>query len=136
MSKADLNIWYRKLCLELQSLYVHCSSWPGLHTLQQGFWSFQTEGDWPLSWTSSIFKLLFPSHQAACLLSCCPSQPCAGLQFYLMSLHRSLVLTIVERLESVWLSVWTGVFYTGNRFKHIQLILVMRGEQEGFLKRN
>ena len=25
---------------------------------------------------------LLPSHQAVCLLSCSPSQPCAGLQFY------------------------------------------------------
>jgi hypothetical protein len=32
--------------------------------------------------------------------------------------------------------VWTGVFYTGNKFKHVQLIQVMSGEQEGFLKKN
>jgi len=35
-----------------------------------------------------------------------------------------------------WLSVWTGVFYTGNLFKQVQLIHVMSGGQEGFLKRN
>ncbi len=29
-----------------------------------------------------------------------------------MFLDNSLVLPIVERLESDWLSVWTGVFYT------------------------
>ena len=53
-----------------------------------------------------------------------------------MSLHSYLVLAIVERLESVWLSVWTGIFYTGNEFKQVQLIQVMSGEQEGFLKKN
>jgi hypothetical protein len=53
-----------------------------------------------------------------------------------MSLHSLLVLAIVERLESVSLSVWTGVFYTGNEFKQVQLIEVMSGEQEGFLKIN
>ena len=52
-----------------------------------------------------------------------------------MPLHSFLVLAIVERLESVWLSVWTGVFYTGNKFKQVQLIQVMSGEQEGFLKK-
>lgn len=36
--RAELNIWYRKLCLQLQRSYVSCSSWPGLQTLQQGFW--------------------------------------------------------------------------------------------------
>ncbi len=36
--KIELNIWYRKLCLPLQRPDVSCSSWPGLHTLQQGFW--------------------------------------------------------------------------------------------------
>ena len=36
--KAELNIWYRNLCLQLQRSYVSCSSWPGLHKLQQGFW--------------------------------------------------------------------------------------------------
>jgi len=41
------------------------------------------------------------------------------------SLHSSLVLAIVVRLESVWLSVWTGVLYTGNRFKLVELIQVM-----------
>jgi len=46
------------------------------------------------------------------------------------------VLAIVERLASVWLSVWTGVFYIGNGFKHVQLKQVMSGEQEDFLKRN
>ena len=56
--------------------------------------------------------------------------------FILMSLRSSLVLAIVERLESVRLSVWTGVFYTGNEFKQVQLIQVMSGEQEGFLKKN
>ena len=45
-------------------------------------------------------------------------------------------MAIVERLESVWLSVWTGVFYTGNEFKQVQLIQVMNGEQEGSLKKN
>jgi hypothetical protein len=49
-----------------------------------------------------------------------------------MSLHCSLVLAIVERLESVW----TGVFYTGNEFKRVQLIQIMSAEQEGFLKKN
>ena len=44
-------------------------------------------------------------------------------------------MAIVERLESVWLSVWTGLFYTGNEFKQVQLIKVMSGEQEGFLKK-
>jgi len=34
------------------------------------------------------------------------------------------------------LSGWTGVFYTGNWFKQLQLTQVMSGEQEGFLKRN
>ena len=29
--------------------------------------------------------------------------------------------------------MWTGVFYTGNEFKQVQLIQVMSGEQEGFL---
>ena len=53
-----------------------------------------------------------------------------------MSIHSSLVLAIVERLESVWLSVWTGVFYAVNKFKQVQLIQVMSGEQEGFLKKN
>jgi hypothetical protein len=42
----------------------------------------------------------------------------------------------VERLESVLLGVWTGVFYTGNEFKQVQLIQVMSGEQEGFFKKN
>ncbi len=37
----------------------------------------------------------------------------------------SLVLPIVERFEYDWLSVWTGVFYTGNEFKQVQLIQVM-----------
>ncbi len=37
--KIELNIWYRNLCLQLQRSDVSCSSWPGLHTLQQGFWS-------------------------------------------------------------------------------------------------
>ena len=32
--------------------------------------------------------------------------------------------------------MWTGVFYTGNEFKQMQLIQVMSGEQEGFLKKN
>ncbi len=41
------------------------------------------------------------------------------------SLDSSLVLPIVERLESDWLSVWTGVFYTGNELKQVQLIQVM-----------
>ncbi len=41
--------------------------------------------------------------------------------------HLSLVLPIVERLENDWLSVWTGVFYTGNEFKQVQLIQVMSG---------
>ncbi len=36
--KIELNIWYRNLCLQLQRSDVSCSSWPGLHTLQQGFW--------------------------------------------------------------------------------------------------
>jgi len=39
-----------------------------------------------------------------------------------MSLHSSLVLSIAEKLESVWLSVWTNVFHTGNGFKQVQLI--------------
>ena len=34
------------------------------------------------------------------------------------------------------MSVWTGVFYTANEFKQVQLIQVMSGEQEGFLKKN
>ena len=34
------------------------------------------------------------------------------------------------------MSVWTGVFYTGNEFKQVQLIQVMSVEQEGFLKKN
>ena len=34
----ELNIWYRHLCLQLQRSYISCSSWQGLHTLQQGFW--------------------------------------------------------------------------------------------------
>ncbi len=36
--KIELNIWYIKLCLQLQRSDISCSSWPGLHTLQQGFW--------------------------------------------------------------------------------------------------
>lgn len=36
----------------------------------------------------------------------------------------------------VCLSVWTGVFYTGNEFKQVQFIQVMSGEQEGLLKKN
>jgi len=36
--KADLNIWYRNLCLQWWRSYIFCSSWLGLHTLQQGFW--------------------------------------------------------------------------------------------------
>jgi len=52
-----------------------------------------------------------------------------------MSLPSSLVLAIVEKLESVGLNVWMGVFYTGNGFKQVQLIQVISGEQEG-LKRN
>ncbi len=36
--KIELNIWYRNLCLQLQRSDVSCSSWAGLHTLQQGFW--------------------------------------------------------------------------------------------------
>ncbi|MEQ2316727.1 hypothetical protein AMECASPLE_035550 [Ameca splendens] len=51
-----------------------------------------------------------------------------------MSLHSSLVLAILERLEFVCLSVWTGVFYTDNEFKQVQLIQVICGEQEGLLK--
>ncbi len=35
--KLELNIWYKNLCLQLQRSGVSCSSWPGLHTLQQGF---------------------------------------------------------------------------------------------------
>ena len=31
--------------------------------------------------------------------------------------------------------MWTGVFYTGNEFKQVQLIQVMSREQEGFLKK-
>ena len=34
------------------------------------------------------------------------------------------------------MSVWTGVFYAGNEFKQVQLIQVMSGEQEVFLKKN
>jgi hypothetical protein len=34
------------------------------------------------------------------------------------------------------LSMWTGVFYTGNEFKQVQLIQVMSAEQGGFLKKN
>ncbi len=56
-----------------------------------------------------------------------PPQP-AGYETTRASLlDSSLVLPIVERLESDWLSVWTGVFYTGNEFKHVQLIQVMSG---------
>ncbi len=36
--KIELNIWYRKLCLQLQRSDISCSSWPGFHTLQEGFW--------------------------------------------------------------------------------------------------
>ncbi len=36
--KIELNIWYRKLCLQLQRSDISCSSWPGLRTLYQGFW--------------------------------------------------------------------------------------------------
>ncbi len=42
----------------------------------------QSERDWQSSWISSIFhQKLLPSHQAVCLWSYSPSQPCAGLQF-------------------------------------------------------
>jgi hypothetical protein len=47
-----------------------------------------------------------------------------------------LVLAIVERLETAWMSVWTGVFYKGHEFKQVQLIHVMSGEQEDFSKKN
>ena len=51
------------------------------------------------------------------------------------------VLTLLSGLGhcgvvGICLSVWTGVFYTGNEFKRLQLIQVMSGEQEGFLKKN
>lgn len=36
----------------------------------------------------------------------------------------------------VCLIVWTGVFYTGNEFKQVQMIQVMSGQHEGFLKKN
>ena len=34
-----------------------------------------------------------------------------------LPLGKTRGLAVVERLASVWLSVWTGVFYTGNEFK-------------------
>jgi hypothetical protein len=73
------------------------------------------------------------------LLAYCPVAHPSLVQVYNCIpdvLTPSLVLALVERLESLWLSVWTGVFYTGNEFKQVQLIQVMSGEQEGFLKKN
>ncbi len=46
-------------------------------------------------------KLLSPSHQAAWRWSCSPFQPCVGLQS--CPLDSSLVLAMVESLESDWL---------------------------------
>ncbi len=63
--KIELNIWYRNLCLQLQRSEVSCSSWPGLHTLQQGFWptppfrsSPDLSGFWGCRWATQSFNFL------------------------------------------------------------------------------
>ncbi len=47
--------------------------------IQMVFGNLQTGLD--MSWLEQGDLELLPSHQAVCLLSCSPSQPCAGLQF-------------------------------------------------------
>ncbi len=60
--KIELNIFYRNLCLLLQRSDVSCSSWPGLHSLQQGFWSTQVFSRsfmfWGCRWATQSFSSL------------------------------------------------------------------------------
>ncbi len=59
---------------------------------------------------------------------------CRSTILFLVSFDSSLVLAIVERLESDWLRLWTGVFYTDNEFKQMPLIQVTSGGQRSLLK--
>ncbi len=64
-SKIELNIWYRNLCLKLQRSDVSCSSWPVLHTLQQGFWPTppyivsRSFIFWSCRWATQSFSSLY-----------------------------------------------------------------------------
>ncbi len=64
-SKIELNIWYRNLCLQLQRSDVSCSSWPVLHTLQQGFWPTppyivsRSFIFWSCRWATQSFSSLY-----------------------------------------------------------------------------
>ncbi len=77
-------------------------------------------------------QLLSPSHQAACWWSCSPFQPCVGLQsWYPWHPESSLVLAMMESLESDWLIdywflLWTGCllfrYITETPFTRVHLI--------------
>ena len=58
---------------------------------------------------------------------------CRSTILFLVSFDSSLVLAIVE--FGVWLRLWTGVFYTDNKFKQVPLIQVTSGGQRSLLKK-
>lgn len=96
----------------------------------------QTEGDLHLK----LLPFYNNCANTCCLLTklfaYCPVAIPSLVQVYSFDLSLNSSLAIVERLEFVCSSVWRGAFYTSNRFKRVQLIQVMSGHQEGFLKKN
>ncbi len=62
--------------------WSHLTTWPSpMPPLDHpdGLWQTSDGPGHELAWAGDLE--LLPSHQAVCLLSCSPSQPCAGLQF-------------------------------------------------------
>ncbi len=134
--------------LHLRTTYLHpwlltyknITKQNSLKVIDYSYLWYSTRQD--LAWSPSprltvilnFFHFLIIELEGSCclltkLFAYCPVAHLSLVQVYnfVPSVLRQLFGLARSGEVGVWLSVWTGVFYTGNEFKQLQLIQVMCG---------